>query len=30
LIDKYNIYKNYPANIIMKIACATHAMRVCV
>lgn len=30
LIDKYNLYKNYPANIIMKIACSTHAMRVCV
>jgi hypothetical protein len=29
-IDKYKIDKDFPANIIMKIACSTHAMRVCV
>jgi hypothetical protein len=30
LIDKYSIYKDYPANRIMKITCSTHAMCVCV
>jgi hypothetical protein len=30
LLDKYNIYKDYPTSITMKIACSTHAMRVCV
>jgi hypothetical protein len=29
VIDKYNRNKGYPAKI-MKIACSTHAMRVCV
>jgi hypothetical protein len=29
-IDKYKIDKDFSANIIMKIACSTHAMRVCV
>jgi hypothetical protein len=26
MIDKYNIEKGYPADIIMKMACSTHAM----
>jgi hypothetical protein len=29
LIDKYNIYKDYPTTIIMEIACSTQEMRVC-